>query len=997
MEKNCQEIVVILSNAGADPKFADTKRQSIVRSERSSNADQLPMHDNASVTSSTTKTEAKDRPTLESMLSTSKRSSSFSTIEGDEFKVGAILSTEEIEHIAKALFEETTNGNLRKIKALLKTYKQHLPEFINRTEPSLGRSALILAAEHSYKDIAWLLIRAGADVDLIDQTGSTAFHYAAEFGSSEIAMLLIASKANPAVANKNGNMPLYIAAKKGHADIVRRIISTATNQKEAAFVAAVKYGHASAVDVFLQGCSDLDINAVDNHGRTMVYVCCERGHVDVLQSLLAAKANVNIPEERGYAPLYTAAFSGFKEIIALLISAGADLNHLNDGYTALSAACLNGYADIVSLLISAKAELNTVDKDGATALKHAASSGHVSIVQQLIDTGTVDLNKRTVSGRTALYSAALNNHINAVRILLKAGADPSIADFENLSPIQVTSNDQVKYLLHMFSSHKFGKELKQATRFDPSLFKSNTVKTSLLSVLKAAEEEMFIAFSYLIKPLNACLDRIFLMTEESKCFQPAMIRLNQRLALIFAKVLYDNSLTGINAMVTSFDAEVVVQHGLISIQEALSKTELKLLPYTDSAKYLAYLLHDAKLLCKCLNQLDSSLIEVIQQIILKIGVDAPTVELDVISYDDVIPVNILKMIENEYDGLEGLIERPIATQQVANLIGADVKDFVSAMKGCIKSLTSFRMDVFDHETLEMIEDYGDSGEVLVEDVDPILDKMQLNEESKEQLVRKYRIDKGHFIGEYKGNAVLIVDLEALQTDALKGVKQSLAVQKLLSDILPQYVVPIYACDLSTLQQSRPFMVMEAADFTLGDTIYRTKVSLNLSFLEKLMILHQIAQTMSAVHRMGVIHGDIQPANILLSLYKGPSDSQTAPLTQFHVKLHNFGLDKALLGSSRKTLDNSGYNNCFTYKLVSYNAPETMKRVWPFYSKESDVYSFGVLINELMAECKPFHQKEPFSGEWVPDFSNPTELMKKIVENGTRPKLFNVQNERSRYE
>lgn len=102
-----------------------------------------------------------------------------------------------------------------------------------------------------------------------------------------------------------------------------------------------------------------------------------------------------------------------------------------DGWTALMHAAAYGRAAAVQVLMGASAALNTQDGNGWTALMHAADRGHMDAVRALAplagpiaDLESVCINKN----RTALMLAAHKGHANTVRTLVEAGANLQATD-----------------------------------------------------------------------------------------------------------------------------------------------------------------------------------------------------------------------------------------------------------------------------------------------------------------------------------------------------------------------------------------------------------------------------------------------------------------------------------------------------------------------------------------------------------------------------------------
>lgn len=86
----------------------------------------------------------------------------------------------------------------------------------------------------------------------------------------------------------------------------------------------------------------------------------------------------------GYTPLCQAVWQQEKEIVHLLLSAGAKLTHSD---RLLHCAILHRCTDIAELLITAGSIINLRDDNGDTPLIIAARSGQTDMVNLLLHSG----------------------------------------------------------------------------------------------------------------------------------------------------------------------------------------------------------------------------------------------------------------------------------------------------------------------------------------------------------------------------------------------------------------------------------------------------------------------------------------------------------------------------------------------------------------------------------------------------------------------------------
>lgn len=109
----------------------------------------------------------------------------------------------------------------------------------------------------------------------------------------------------------------------------------------------------------------------------------------VVEFLVAAGADVNGKNIRGYSPLLLAVELADRSIIGLLLDKGADINLSGYGGTTplIEAVMLNRGLSIVELLLARGAEVNASDNNGITPLIIATIRGQKDVVALLLDRG----------------------------------------------------------------------------------------------------------------------------------------------------------------------------------------------------------------------------------------------------------------------------------------------------------------------------------------------------------------------------------------------------------------------------------------------------------------------------------------------------------------------------------------------------------------------------------------------------------------------------------
>jgi ankyrin repeat protein len=126
-------------------------------------------------------------------------------------------------------------------------------------------------------------------------TGETALYRAVDFGQIDAVNFLLGRGADPNLPNSHGTTAIWAASFKGDSAMIRVLIGAG---------------------------ADVEI-ADQEYGITPLIAAAWRGHADVVQQLLDAKANVNTRAKDGNTALSRASNAGHNEIVKLLLQAGS--------------------------------------------------------------------------------------------------------------------------------------------------------------------------------------------------------------------------------------------------------------------------------------------------------------------------------------------------------------------------------------------------------------------------------------------------------------------------------------------------------------------------------------------------------------------------------------------------------------------------------------------------------------------------------------------------
>ncbi len=147
------------------------------------------------------------------------------------------------------------------------------------------------------------------------------------------------------------------------------------------------------------------------------------GDLDFLSAALDAGLSPDYTDDRGFALLMLAAYSGQPEAVALLLERGAlvDGPPSEAGNTPLLGALFKGHEGAGQLLLDAGADPSVRGTGGLTPLLLASTFGHLQMVRGLLARGA-DFTVPGGDGRTPRRVAEDNHHHEIARLLAEAEA-----------------------------------------------------------------------------------------------------------------------------------------------------------------------------------------------------------------------------------------------------------------------------------------------------------------------------------------------------------------------------------------------------------------------------------------------------------------------------------------------------------------------------------------------------------------------------------------------
>ncbi|NXY83305.1 ANKE1 protein, partial [Alcedo cyanopectus] len=237
-------------------------------------------------------------------------------------------------------------------KQIEKLVQNGFPNLINITEPMEGYSALHLASMKNDDDMCSFLLQLGAHPDVQDKLGRTPAMKAAELGHELVLDLLVKAKADMTVVDHEGKGVLFYCMFP-----TRR--------------------HHHCTHIALDHGADVNNCAAD--GKPVFLQACEQAHdiKEICLNFLERGANPNARNPAtGRTALMEAAREGSLELVRALLERGVDVNTFDlERHSAAHFAAKGGFFEILRVISSYNGDLGLIAMNGNTPLHYAAEGG----------------------------------------------------------------------------------------------------------------------------------------------------------------------------------------------------------------------------------------------------------------------------------------------------------------------------------------------------------------------------------------------------------------------------------------------------------------------------------------------------------------------------------------------------------------------------------------------------------------------------------------------
>jgi ankyrin repeat protein len=362
------------------------------------------------------------------------------------------------------------------------------------------------------------------------------------------------------------------------------------------FAKYIETGNTKQVIDFL-GKAKFDINARWPNGHTPLELACTLAHLEIIEALVEANAQVNTTNHKYETPLFfcvNAQMGNPPEAVRYLLSQKADPNHERaDGWSPLCLAACSGNVPIIESLLQYKADLEMTNLTGASPVYLAAEKDHAAAIRVLARE-KANVNKVDISAISPLVKASTLGCENAVEALLTLKADLNVPAGSASAVTMAVSRNRISVAKRLLAANA---DVNGPPELNPLYFACKLDNTDLVIFLLVEGAALISPNDRFSNPVNMVLEEAkenlavivtttkFLLAEAEKIKITSEGRLDRRFYLYL-----DNRLNEMEHFLERKKGTTMGEVGLNDLINEVKKIKLRLNPPSLRHEAMAYVL-----------------------------------------------------------------------------------------------------------------------------------------------------------------------------------------------------------------------------------------------------------------------------------------------------------------------------------------------------------------------------------------------------------------------
>ena len=312
----------------------------------------------------------------------------------------------------------------------------------------MGRTALHLASLNGHAGVVETLVP-DSYIDSLDGDGDTPLRLASENGHLSAVKVLLESDASVNLTGTNTHTALHSAVINGHEAIAEMTLQQGNALKlkfadiADVFQEAIKRGFLQICKVCLPIVNDEMLDGGYREQQIALHHAAQNSNNEIVRLLLDKGTDIECENDEGNTPLVVAAIAGRCQVVQILLARKANPFKNNSKRQTLVSRLANlghkdfvdGHIDTVRALIKVGISVDDTDRLHMSALHHAMGMSNLNIAQELLSSGADPMLQDAMLW-TPLHYAARNDEAFS-ELLFKYKADPQICGHFGWTPFHV--------------------------------------------------------------------------------------------------------------------------------------------------------------------------------------------------------------------------------------------------------------------------------------------------------------------------------------------------------------------------------------------------------------------------------------------------------------------------------------------------------------------------------------------------------------------------------